>query len=683
MNRTGTQIAVAVLLSFAVLHVPLKSAFGQFSERQLSHWLKRFPEADANGDGQLTSEEAEAFRKTRQAKLRANGQQRGAPREFQVDPGWQKERFPEEAVCYRTPQEIAAIYGKVISVPKPTDGSLRIVGTGHSFMSPGYGRLPKIAEAAGFRQQTLLTHTSGGITGSARYKWEQENGIFEFAGRPTPKLLASISNGSWDVMMWGPYFHDRPEYYSCWMDFCLKYHPNMKFYLSDAWPQLYQLEKLPKSESELSSKTITRMGKERHTTYAKLINALNKKYPGKVFVLPTSDAMVLAAQYYHRDELPGVEGIHRVIGKKERSLWRDQLGHLGPGFDRLEGYVFFATIYGRSPELITDEIRFGGSSEFPGKALDRVFRKIAWQAAVNNPLSGVTDKNNNGIDDKQDKAANERPNIQPGSKALPIPGESLSFDGREAFIILPQNANKNIPWVWYAPTLSRLPEKSEVWMFKEFLAKGIAIAGVDVGESFGSPKGTEVYNNFYDYLIKERQFRERPCLLARSRGGLMLYNWAINNPKRVGGIAGIYPVCNLASYPGVERAAGAYGLKAEQLASSLTRYNPIDRLETLAKSGVPVFHIHGDSDNVVPLKDNSAELAKRYRAFGGPVQIEVVKGQGHNMWEGWFKSQRLTDFAVARALGKPLEPGLTPIEFPAPPPKDGSSGNQSSPAPNR
>ena len=40
----------------------------------------------------------------------------------------------------------------------------------------------------------------------------------------------------------------------------------------------------------------------------------------------------------------------------------------------------------------------------------------------------------------------------------------------------------------------------------------------------------------------------------------MLYNWAAENPSRVGCIAGIYTVCDLRSYPGLERACGAYGL---------------------------------------------------------------------------------------------------------------------------
>ncbi len=242
-----------------------------------------------------------------------------------------------------------------------------------------------------------------------------------------------------------------------------------------------------------------------------------------------------------------------------------------------------------------------------------------------------------------------------GEKKLPMPGESFEFGGRDAFVILPPSAKENIPWVWYAPTLPGLPAKSEVWMFERFLAKGVAIAGIDVGESFGNPQGRARFAAFYAHLTKTRNFRQKPCLLARSRGGLMLYNWAVENPDCVGGVAGIYPVCNLASYPSIERAAAAYGLAPPDLAAILTQHNPIGRIEPLAKAGVPIFHIHGDQDKVVPLEANSAELAKHYRAAGGPVEIEVVPGQGHNMWVGWFQSQKLTDFAIARALGEPLK----------------------------
>lgn len=394
MLRRHVSWAVLFLLA-----IPAGVIADEPSQKQLATWLKRFPKADANGDGTLTAEEAQRYRDSLTNDRRRPGSDQGAPRDFSVDPGWQNPKFPEQAVCYLPPRRIAELAGDIVSAPKPTDGSLRIVATGHSFMAPGFRTLPKIVQAAGLKQQTLLTHTGGGITGSARYKWEQENGIFEFAGRPKPKLLASISNAQWDAMLWGPYFNDRPEYYSCWIEFCLKYNPSMRFYLSDAWPQLYQIGGVPKTESALTPETIEEMGQQKNEVYGTLIGQLNRQYSDRVFVLPTSDAMVLAAKYYHQNKLPGVQGIHRAVGGKERSLWRDPLGHLGPGFERLEGYVFYATLYGRSPELIEGDIDFGDKADYPSDALDRVFRKIAWQAVSNHPLSGVVDRDGDGIAD--------------------------------------------------------------------------------------------------------------------------------------------------------------------------------------------------------------------------------------------------------------------------------------------
>lgn len=374
------------------------------TKQQLGKWLKRFPAADTDGDGELTIKEAIVYR-SKMLSGRDNPR-KGAPREFEVNPGWDLPRFPEQAVSYKSPDEIKAIYAKVktakqpivVSYPEPTGRNLRIVGTGHSFMAPGYSTLPRICKAAGI-EPMLYTHTGGGMTGSARYKWEQENGIFQFDGTPMPKLLASIANANWDAMMFGPYFNDKPEYYACWIDFCLQHNPNMKFYLSDAWPQLYQLGENPTSEEFFTEEVFDRLGSEKRTMSATTSDVLHEKYPGKVFVLPTSDAMVLAAKAYLRGELPGIEGIHKVIGKKERSLWRDQLGHLGPGFERLEGYVFYATLYGESPERIKSDIQFGGNATFPSRELDQMFRKIAWEAVIGHPHSGVTNEDGDGLRD--------------------------------------------------------------------------------------------------------------------------------------------------------------------------------------------------------------------------------------------------------------------------------------------
>jgi dipeptidyl aminopeptidase/acylaminoacyl peptidase len=247
--------------------------------------------------------------------------------------------------------------------------------------------------------------------------------------------------------------------------------------------------------------------------------------------------------------------------------------------------------------------------------------------------------------------------LQAAEKRLPLKGEVFLIQEHTAFLILPDKpkAGKPIPWVWYAPTLRGLPASSEKWMFERFLNSGIAIAGVDVGESYGSPKGRAVYTALHEHLVKKRGLDKQACLLARSRGGLMLYCWAAENPDKVRCITGIYPVCNIASYPGLKRACGAYGLTVKELETQLTKHNPIDRLDLLAKAKIPIFHIHGDKDGTVPLDKNSAIVKERYDKLGGPMTLEVVKGQGHNMWPGWFQSQNLVDFVITHATKPSLK----------------------------
>ncbi len=389
-----------ILTLSAVMTPPLlaQKPNRKVTPEQLARWLKQFPEADENGDGKLTVQEALDYRDEarRLQKKPKRGGKKTAPK---FDPGWMETRFPDHAACYKTPDELKALFPKIASFDKPADGALRIVGTGHSFMAPGYRSLPGIVRAAGFAEQPLHLHTSGGVTGSARYKWEQENGIFQFDGKPTPKLLASIANAKWDAMMWGPYIADRARFYGCWIEFCDQHSPGMKFYLSDAWPSIRHMEKPPASEDELTGELIRGIDEQKDAVFEELIGELRETHGDRIFVLPTSEALTLAVEAYHRGELPGIEGIHRAVGKaEENALWRDPLGHLGPGLEWLEGYVFYATLYKKSPALIKSRVGEKGDG-FPSRALHDKFREIAWQAVLANPLSGVEDANGDGIGD--------------------------------------------------------------------------------------------------------------------------------------------------------------------------------------------------------------------------------------------------------------------------------------------
>ena len=250
-----------------------------------------------------------------------------------------------------------------------------------------------------------------------------------------------------------------------------------------------------------------------------------------------------------------------------------------------------------------------------------------------------------------DSATPDAPVQSSARKELPSPGDVFLVDAHPAFIIPAKvnSARTTKPWVWYAPTLPGLPGKEEQWMFDQFLDAGIAIAGIDVGESYGSPAGRKLFTTFHAEMTGARGYSSKPVLLGRSRGGLMTLSWAAENPDKVAGFAGIYPVCNIASYPGVAKAAGAYEMKAAELEARLQEHNPIDRLAPLARAGVPLFAIHGDVDAVVPLEANSGLVKERYTALGGSMQLVIPPGQGHNMWPGFFQSQQLVNFVKAEA----------------------------------
>jgi pimeloyl-ACP methyl ester carboxylesterase len=256
---------------------------------------------------------------------------------------------------------------------------------------------------------------------------------------------------------------------------------------------------------------------------------------------------------------------------------------------------------------------------------------------------------------KDVSVAADHPTSRPAGKAmpvkdLPLPGEVFEVEGRTAFIIsaTADAAGKDRPWVWYAPTLPGLPGKEEQWMFAKFHDAGIAIAGIDVGESCGSPAGRKLFTALYEEMTARRGYSRKPVLLGRSRGGLMALTWAAENPDKVAAFAGIYPVCNITSYPGIDRAAPAYGMKPENLKEHLAEHNPVDRLAGLAKAGVPLFAIHGDVDQVVPLEANSGLMKQRYKALGGAMELAVPQGQGHNMWPGFFQSEELVSFVKAK-----------------------------------
>jgi dipeptidyl aminopeptidase/acylaminoacyl peptidase len=222
----------------------------------------------------------------------------------------------------------------------------------------------------------------------------------------------------------------------------------------------------------------------------------------------------------------------------------------------------------------------------------------------------------------------------------------------QGFVIAPKNPGPEgtRPWIWYAPILGNGPSKNIEWMSRQLIERGFYLVGCNVGESMGNPAGRKGYSQFYDAIVAEYKLDSKACLLAQSRGGLMLYNWAAENADKVRSITGIYTVCDLRSYPRLERAAQAYGTTPAELEKHLAEHNPIDRLEPLAKAGIPILHIHGDVDKLVPLENNSVEVRARYQKLGGKMELIVVPGKGHEAVKEFFEDKRLVDFMATGEL---------------------------------
>lgn len=258
---------------------------------------------------------------------------------------------------------------------------------------------------------------------------------------------------------------------------------------------------------------------------------------------------------------------------------------------------------------------------------------------------------------------------------LPRVAEKFEVNGHTAVLYAAPEPAAGKPWVWYAPALGGgLSLRQRTLYYESFLKAGIAIAGYDLGEVRGSPGSTKQFTAFYEAMV-QRGFSPKPILLGQSRGGIMMLAWGTANPDKVGAFVGIYPVCNLASWPLTRSKAATladFGLPEEEIRAKLKRFNPVENLAGLAKERVPMFIVHGDSDTVVPLAENSALLRDRYRADSGPIAVKVIKGEGHRVCPAFFECQELVDFVLAQLPGAQAQEAIRNERYHLRPQPDGS-----------
>jgi predicted esterase len=238
---------------------------------------------------------------------------------------------------------------------------------------------------------------------------------------------------------------------------------------------------------------------------------------------------------------------------------------------------------------------------------------------------------------------------------LPNTAETFEIEGNKAFVYAAPQPAEGKPWVWYAPTLRGVSLFGRKLYFESFMRGGISVAGFDLGEVRGSPVSTAKFTRFYEEMVK-RGYSPKPILLGQSRGGMMTLAWAFRHPDKVRAWVGIYPVCNLSSWP-LQRSKDAtladFGMSEADLVAKLPEFNPVDNLNGLLTNKVPMFVVHGDSDVVVPYDDNTKVLKERYEAGGGKITVKVIPGEGHKATPSFFECRELVDFVLAHSGARP------------------------------
>ncbi len=208
------------------------------------------------------------------------------------------------------------------------------------------------------------------------------------------------------------------------------------------------------------------------------------------------------------------------------------------------------------------------------------------------------------------------------------------FKGHYAKIVFPHTSHQNKYWIWRARFWGHEPQVD-----KALLEKGFHVVYVDVANMFGNKEAVALWNEFYNYCITEYGLNHKTVLEGMSRGGLIIYNWASQNTDKVFCIYADAPVCDIKSWPG-----GVYSDNgsAQEWKLCLEAYKldtitvksfeniPINNCTEVAKAGIPALHVFGDADKVVPYAENTAVLAKKFKAAGGTIELIRKEGVGHH-----------------------------------------------------
>lgn len=213
-------------------------------------------------------------------------------------------------------------------------------------------------------------------------------------------------------------------------------------------------------------------------------------------------------------------------------------------------------------------------------------------------------------------------------------GYKFQNEGVQCMIVKPAMEATGRPWIIRARFWGHEPQTDIA-----LLENGFHVVYCDVADLYGSDQAVARWNSFYKRMVKAG-FNKKVVLEGMSRGGLIVYNWAAQNPEKIACIYADAPVMDFKSWP---MGKGASSGSKEDTKKMLTAYNfsdetmalnwkgnPVDCASIISKAKIPVIHVVGDADQVVPVAENTSIFEERMKKLNSPITIIHKPGVDHH-----------------------------------------------------
>jgi pimeloyl-ACP methyl ester carboxylesterase len=197
-------------------------------------------------------------------------------------------------------------------------------------------------------------------------------------------------------------------------------------------------------------------------------------------------------------------------------------------------------------------------------------------------------------------------------------------------VIVPKAAAPGKPWVLRANPIGR-----DATVDQALLAKGFHIVIAPLIAQAGPLR--QQWDATYKMLV-DQGFSRKPVLEGAGTAAGESYAWAIENPDKVSCIYGENPA----------------------LRSLMSKAQPLDRLEVLAKAGVPLLHVCGSLDPW--LAGQTRVVEKRYKDLGGSIHVTIDEGKGHDPTAP-RDPKPVVEFILAQQMESPKETKATPRDY--------------------